>query len=422
MDHFKAKDISGYLFYTIALLALITNIFFDYFAYTENSLSDKLGYSVRNAFMAEKALDNFKRSLTNDHSDEKKSQNKAKLESYAEDFPYLHPVLNSYQQGEKPSKELNQAIQDAETQFGQITDQRHNEDRDQNINVENRLINALNFDLIFILIMVGLFVLNVRSKRKIEDSLRQSQKALINTLCVLEEQAVKRKIATKSIIHDLKNPIGTIIGFAELIKDEPTSKSSVIETSERIQKISQRSLQLVESLLTESDEPIPFSLVDLKRIVQEVYERMQILSAEKDQRLILNMKVSTAYFYGNEIKLDEVFTNLISNAIKYSPKSTVIVVSLSETNSAYQFVVKDRGPGFSSEDKLLAFQFATRLSAKPTNGEASSGIGLYVVKGIVDAHRAKVSIKDNSDGVGSSLIVEFPKNDVRPYLDSPSLN
>lgn len=392
----------------MALLGIGLNGLFSYFIFQENRKSDSLGDSVLRAVIAEHKLQDFEKTFYIKDFKNSRDTNIKELTLESQNFPMLNQVLIDFDSEKNIGPKLSQSIGQAEADLLNLIEARQEADQSQNEFVEKQFVSILVFDLILISILFILFSLNAQAKRRTERSLRASHKNLVDSLLILEEKIAHRKIATKSVVHDLKNPIGTIIGFADLMRDQASSAESVVETSERIQRISERSLQIVETLLAESDDPISINQVDLRALTEEVVERMQVVATAKKQVLEFNSSVTDAKIHGNEIKLDQLLTNLISNATKYSPPQSKIKVSLGENKNGICLVVEDQGPGFTKEDKTRAFQFGTRLTARPTAGESSSGIGLFVVKEIVELHKSKIEIQDHEKGSGARVIVTFP--------------
>ncbi len=106
----------------------------------------------------------------------------------------------------------------------------------------------------------------------------------------------------------------------------------------------------------------------------------------------------------------QVFENLLSNAIKYSPPGKSIFVRLRRAVTGIRCEVQDEGPGLNAEDQRKLFGKFARLSAKPTGGEHATGLGLSIVKRMVEAMDGKVSC-ESEPGHGATFIVEFPRAD-----------
>jgi len=105
--------------------------------------------------------------------------------------------------------------------------------------------------------------------------------------------------------------------------------------------------------------------------------------------------------------LNRIFDNLISNAIKFSPKGSVITLSSGLENGMAWVSVKDQGPGFQDFEKKLVYQKFKRLSARPTGGESSNGLGLAILKTLIDRMQGEI-ILNSTPGRGSEFIVKFP--------------
>ncbi len=99
---------------------------------------------------------------------------------------------------------------------------------------------------------------------------------------------------------------------------------------------------------------------------------------------------------------------MISNAIKYSPKDKNINVTLSEKNGKAVIKVHDEGQGITEEDRKSIFQRFVKLSAQPTGGETSTGLGLSIVKSLVEAHHGTVRVESDGKDQGAAFIIELP--------------
>jgi len=110
---------------------------------------------------------------------------------------------------------------------------------------------------------------------------------------------------------------------------------------------------------------------------------------------------------GDWRRIVQVIDNLLSNAVKYSPFDTQMFVHLQKSGDLIRLEVRDEGPGLTEEDKQKLFGFFQRLSARPTGGESSSGVGLSSVKKIVELHGGRVWA-ESLYGDGTTFVVELP--------------
>jgi signal transduction histidine kinase len=105
--------------------------------------------------------------------------------------------------------------------------------------------------------------------------------------------------------------------------------------------------------------------------------------------------------------LNRILDNLLTNAIKFSPKDSAIEVSAGRADNHLWISIKDQGPGFSDRDKQFIFQKFKKLSARPTAGETSNGLGLAIVKTLVDRLKGKIELI-SVQGKGSEFVIRFP--------------
>ncbi len=230
-------------------------------------------------------------------------------------------------------------------------------------------------------------------------------------------------------VHDLKNPLNVIIGFSELIKTENSNLETVKLYVESIERSARRMFSLVQDLLNSSasdrDEAlIKLELTDINQIVRYVVTNQLMLAQEKNIDLQIEEKASCKV-YAEANKLYEIFENLVSNAIKYSPHGKKVMVSIEKLQREKSRLrrksdleriaagtvcvsVKDEGQGLTDEDKQRLFQPFQKLSARPTGKEHSSGLGLYIVKNLVEKHYGKVWAESEGKGKGATFFVELP--------------
>jgi signal transduction histidine kinase len=135
---------------------------------------------------------------------------------------------------------------------------------------------------------------------------------------------------------------------------------------------------------------------------------LQSTQAEKKQQSIQMHVPTECVIRCDEARLRQVVENLLSNAIKFSPFGTIISVHLTApTQGMVSFSVEDHGPGLTDDDKTKIFGHFQKLSARPTADEHSSGVGLAIVKQIVELHKGTIRV-ESEVGKGARFIVELP--------------
>ncbi len=211
--------------------------------------------------------------------------------------------------------------------------------------------------------------------------------------------------------HDLRNPIAAIHGLSDLLADPELDEESRRTYIESINTVSKQMLILVNDLLDISViESGKFDLnkipVNLSVILRERAELMAINAKNK------NITLTTALDEVPDLPMDvdrmrQVVDNLLSNAVKFSPRGTTVHLAGGQKDDDLVFSVADEGPGIAQEDLAKLFGVFQKLDIQPTAGERSTGLGLSIVKRIVDAHGGKISV-ESEVGKGSTFTVTIP--------------
>ncbi|MDQ1266772.1 MAG: hypothetical protein QG635_1924 [Bacteroidota bacterium] len=243
--------------------------------------------------------------------------------------------------------------------------------------------------------------------------------SVINQIALMAlKQADELKTELLSIAaHDLKNPLNTIINLIKIIKSEISDGSTdIVEMAEQILKTAEHMLNLIIELLNstviESGRlKLNKQLTDLAEIVFAIIYLNRTPAESKSQRLDFIINNDYYIIDADGLKIREAIENLVSNAIKYSPFDTKIEVKLEKIDDKIILSVKDEGPGFTPDDMTKLFCKFQRLSALPTAGESSTGLGLYIAKQIVELHDGSIWV-ESEHGFGSKFIIELPAQEL----------
>lgn len=186
--------------------------------------------------------------------------------------------------------------------------------------------------------------------------------------------------------HDLRNPLTAVIGFADMLTME--AESRVSDSGRTIGKAGRRMLDLINDLLDankiESGQyASKTERIDFSVLVAQSIEHNR-LSAER-KKIALRFERQTCWVQADRKGALQVLDNLISNAIKYSPPESSVALSIEENGAWVDLRVRDSGPGISERDQKKLFRKHTKLSAKPTAGESSVGLGLSIAKRLTEA-------------------------------------
>jgi signal transduction histidine kinase len=259
--------------------------------------------------------------------------------------------------------------------------------------------------------------LNLRSHQlelSLQETQRQQREAEYQRQRAEEANRVKTEL-TNITVHDLKNPLGTILLYTRLVMGAATDPDKVRSLTGVIGETAQTMFQLLTNLLKKSKlENTTISIhkerIDLSLLVRAAVERNQAQAAQKQQHLILQRDGCNKVEADAEL-LNEVLDNLISNAIKFTGKEKKIWVGTESTEAVVKVWVKDEGAGLYPEEMGKLFQPFQRLSALPTDGENSTGLGLSIVKRIVELHGGAIEAESEGPCRGSTFTVVMPAVD-----------
>lgn len=208
--------------------------------------------------------------------------------------------------------------------------------------------------------------------------------------------------------HDLRNPISNIQLAVSLMMDNrfniPEDEQQVMFTE--ITNQTHYMLSLLDELLDISHiESGKFSLdlkpIELSDFLTDVVQRHNRLAGVKGTSIHLD-PVPAGSALADPMRLQQIMDNLVSNAVKYSPEQSNIFVHTVKTEDEWRVSVQDEGPGLTQADQQRLFKDFARLSAKPTGGEKSTGLGLAITKRVIEAHGGQIGV-ESTPGSGATF-------------------
>ncbi len=213
--------------------------------------------------------------------------------------------------------------------------------------------------------------------------------------------------------HDLRAPLASVRGFAELLRDGRLRDEAKRQRAiEQIAEQSARMLKLVSDYLgSHAAESGALDLriqnMDVAAALGAAVERHAASATAKAQTLNVESEAGPAAVAADEAALAQVLDNYLSNAVKFSPRGGAIRLRWQVAGDRVRLEVADRGPGIAAEEQDRLFRKFSRASSRPTAGEDSHGLGLAVVKRLVQAMRGTVGC-DSTPGTGAVFWVELP--------------
>lgn len=212
--------------------------------------------------------------------------------------------------------------------------------------------------------------------------------------------------------HQLKNPLAMMPLLSDMIIHHKDKPEAIDDIADQIKNAGKRMSTTIENLLEDARDQLGNihlrrERLDMGTLLKGIYNTSKTFAKNKQQDLLISVN-DPCIVYGDPRRLTEVIDNIINNAIKFSPLASKIEVILQVKNKKAVLQVKDEGPGLTKDDKKKLFQAYSSLSAQPTGGESSTGLGLSIAKNLVLAHRGKIYAESKGINKGSTFTVELP--------------
>lgn len=297
------------------------------------------------------------------------------------------------------SKRLVEELSDLKYSYKRVKEEL-NQQKEENENLKAR-INELDY--------------TVKTLEKSNVHLVEQKEKLTSSKTRLEILHKQKEEMFAMAIHDIKNPASAIRGYIELLNsyelnanEQQEIMASLVASSEDIVKLSQDMCTIIAKALPEPK--LKFQKASIKALIDDVFNQNSSYAKAKKVKFYNKNTHELPELMMDPERVEEALDNLINNAIKYAPPDTIVEIRsyIKDLNKKFVVVeVKDNGVGLSDEDLKRSFQKGAVLSAKPTGFEQSSGLGLWIVKKIIEEHNGKVWV-ESKEGVGSTFAFELP--------------
>lgn len=284
----------------------------------------------------------------------------------------------------------------------------------ENASKSFQLVIVILLSLLAIVIIVFVWY-NLRRKakhvkllEKLNAEIQSKHNELMNAFTSLEQGQAENTRITRAVAHDLKQPITRIRSAAHgLLKK--LHYDDLRDVMELIRTACNNSINLINDLIKENQwfDKDKKEKVDMQRVLQYCVNILQTKADEKSQRLYLHSEAIVIPV--NRQKMWRVISNILNNAIKFSPENTVINIRLEKKEHTVLLSVKDNGIGIPPELKDKIFTLHPEASRSGTAGEESHGLGLSISLKIVEEHNGKLWFESEA-GEGCTFFVELPSN------------
>lgn len=229
----------------------------------------------------------------------------------------------------------------------------------------------------------------------------------------LEENDKFRRDFTANISHELKTPLTSINGYAELIASGIPSKEDDVKFGTIIKEEGDRLLSIIDSIIVLSNlEEVGLDLelqrIDINKITVDIVNRLTPILEEKNIQIVFYPDVKPIYINGNTRMIYDLIFNLINNGIKYNKEDGKIYIDIVEDDEFIIFKIRDTGIGIPEEDLGRIFERFYIGDKSRSSKVKSTGLGLSIVKHIVDLHMGSISVKSELN-IGTEFTVKLKK-------------
>ena len=327
-------------------------------------------------------------------------------------FHQHYDTLQSMQRGEKISELQSRFSVEQKNREIEILS-KEAELREANLLKMNQLRRFLMAGVGVLFIVIALLYKSNRTRKINNNSLEKQRRQIEEKNKKLSALNAEKDEFLSIAAHDLRNPLSSINLAVDMINsEEKPDRTTVREYTELIQISSSRMIALINDVLKihtigADVNKNSKAWIEVNPLVEESLQHFFEPARSKNIRIKTVLNRTIAPLIGNSDNILRILDNLISNAIKYSPKNSSVIISTKQEDGKILMSVRDQGPGIPKAEQQKLFRKFSKLSNKPTGNESSTGLGLYIVKKICSTMNGSVRCESEAE-CGSTFIVELP--------------
>ncbi len=231
------------------------------------------------------------------------------------------------------------------------------------------------------------------------------------------------------VSHELRSPLNAILGWSKILLTKEVDKETTKNALETIEKSARSQAKLIEDLLDSARVAsgklkMEFRSINIYEIIKTVCNLQKSIAEAKKVNLEFNFDKDSIPVFGDAARLQQVFNNLLSNALKFTNEGNTIEVEVKTSGEIVQVIVKDNGQGISAETLPTIFNQFRQGDEATTRDNSGLGLGLSIVKILVEKHQGKVQVESEGVGLGSTFTVTLPlcgaENDTAAEIEQPT--
>jgi PAS domain S-box-containing protein len=248
----------------------------------------------------------------------------------------------------------------------------------------------------------------------------QTETEQINLLKREQETRLNLENAVKAnheflrlLSHELRNPLHTILGWTKMLRKNNFDSEQVAKALEVIERNGKAQSRLLDELfdlsrIASGKLQLKLDETNLTEIVQEAVYSIIPAAAGKNIEIETKFEPEPVFMFGDAQRIQQIISNLLINAVKFTSKGGHISVELDRIDSTAQIKIKDNGQGISPEELPLIFEPYYQTSDRLNKKESGLGLGLSLVKHLVEMHKGKVTVESAGINMGATFVVTFP--------------
>jgi two-component system sensor histidine kinase VicK len=303
----------------------------------------------------------------------------------------------------------------------------------ENLNNNNKLqriyLDAVIICAVLLLVIIFLVsrtwrrsTLDIVKVKRLNEEISQQKASLEKALEELKKNSREKDRILRTVAHDLRNPLGGIASLTNIMVDE-SDNNDLKEQLRIIKDTSSDTLELINEILeatnNSTSKQVNKQLIEINSLLNNSVELLRFKAAEKHQQILIEGPGKNIELNINREKIWRVISNLISNAIKFSPVGETIRVKSIQQNGYVQISISDNGIGIPVNMRDKVFNMFTDAKRPGTIGEKSFGLGLSICKQIIESHGGKIWFESNS-GNGTTFYITLPASEKTANTKSAS--
>lgn len=257
------------------------------------------------------------------------------------------------------------------------------------------------------------YVQDVTERKEIEGEKERLLRVERQAREVAEEATQQRDEFVAMVSHELRTPLTSILGWADILQRRAATHPEFVEGLQIIERSTRSQAQLIDDLLDLSRISagklrLNLELVDLAEIIREVVHAYSPAAFNKGVKLVVEQDLPELYTRGDSTRISQIVSNLISNAIKFTPRGGSVVSSTRLENQTAVIEVRDNGEGIEPAHLNLIFDRFRQSYAGTDRKHGGLGLGLAIVKQLAEMHGGSATARSDGPGLGSTLTVYLP--------------